>query len=168
MIKIIYTTLPMREQTENTTFSCNDDQCKTLQLYWNGVKGIVHLRSTDGVGHIPGIFSLHAAYSALRHFFSGQSVFSANYSSSRPSSYWQPLFIALIVPGFSVLLDLGEKETLDWDNKYQPSGAGGTRSPPATPQRLQCRTACHWAPKWLTGSGKVSTPRFLGILSNFR
>ena len=24
------------------------------------------------------------------------------------------------------------------------------------------------APKWLTGSGKVSTPRFWGILSNFR
>ena len=24
------------------------------------------------------------------------------------------------------------------------------------------------APKWPTGSGKVSTPRFLGVLSNFR
>ena len=26
--------------------------------------------------------------------------------------------------------------------KYQPSGAGGTRSPPATPDRLQHLTAC--------------------------
>ena len=52
-------------------------------------------------------------------------------------------------------------------NQYQPSGAGGTRSPPATPHCLQRRTACQWAPKWPTGSGKVSTPRFLGILGNF-
>ena len=43
----------------------------------------------------------------------------------------------------------------------------------ALAHRLQCRTACkiqngrQGAPKWLTGSGKVSTPRFLGILSNF-
>ena len=27
--------------------------------------------------------------------------------------------------------------------KYQPSGEGGTRSPPATPHHLQCRTACN-------------------------
>merc|ERR1711954_254082 len=27
---------------------------------------------------------------------------------------------------------------------------------------------CQGAPKWPTGSGKVSTPRFLGVLSNFR
>ena len=39
---------------------------------------------------------------------------------------------------------------------------------------LQCRTArkiqygCQGAPEYQTGSGKVSTPRFLGILSNFR
>ena len=30
--------------------------------------------------------------------------------------------------------------------KYQPSGAGGTRSPPATPHRLQRPTACNAAP----------------------
>ena len=30
--------------------------------------------------------------------------------------------------------------------KYQPSGAGGTRSPPATPHRLQRRTAYNTAP----------------------
>ena len=35
-----------------------------------------------------------------------------------------------------------------------PSGEGGTRSPPATQHRLQ-------NPKWPTGSGKVSTSRFL-------
>ena len=46
-------------------------------------------------------------------------------------------------------------------SKYQPSGAGGTRSPPATPHRLQRRTACQWAPKWSTGSGKGSNPRLL-------
>ena len=57
--------------------------------------------------------------------------------------------------------------------KYQPSGAGGTRSPPAAPHRLQRRTACkiqngrQGAPKWQRGSGKVSTPRFVGVLSNF-
>ena len=44
----------------------------------------------------------------------------------------------------------------------------------ALAHRLQRRTACkihngrQGAPKWPTGSGKVSTPRFLGILSNFR
>ena len=43
----------------------------------------------------------------------------------------------------------------------------------ALAHRLQCRTACkiqngcQGAPKWPTGSGKVYTPRFLGILSNF-
>ena len=44
----------------------------------------------------------------------------------------------------------------------------------ALTHRLQRRTACkiqngrQGAPKWQTGSGKVSTPRFLGVLSNFR
>ena len=31
-------------------------------------------------------------------------------------------------------------------DKYQPSGAWGTRSPPAMPHRLQRRTACNAAP----------------------
>ena len=52
-------------------------------------------------------------------------------------------------------------------SEYQPSGAGGTRSPPATPHRLQRRTACQWAPKWPTGSGKGSNPRLLGAPVNF-
>ena len=44
----------------------------------------------------------------------------------------------------------------------------------ALAHRLQRRNACkiqngrQGAPKWLTGSGKVSIPKFLGILSNFR
>ena len=44
----------------------------------------------------------------------------------------------------------------------------------ALANRPQLRTACkiqngrQGAPKWQRGSGKVSTPRFLGILSNFR
>ena len=43
----------------------------------------------------------------------------------------------------------------------------------ALANRLQRRTACkiqngrQGAPKWQRGSGKVSTPRFLGVLSNF-
>ena len=43
----------------------------------------------------------------------------------------------------------------------------------ALAHRLQCRTACkiqngrQEATKLPTGSGKVSTPKFLGILSNF-
>ena len=43
----------------------------------------------------------------------------------------------------------------------------------ALANRLQHRTACkiqngrHGALKWPTGSGKVFTPRFLGVLSNF-
>ena len=39
----------------------------TFILEWG--KGLVHWRSTHGAGHIPGILSLHAAYSALRNFF---------------------------------------------------------------------------------------------------
>ena len=43
----------------------------------------------------------------------------------------------------------------------------------ALANRLQRRTTCkiqngrQGAPKWQRGSGKVSTPRFLGVLSNF-
>ena len=68
MINIIYAASTMHAKTEKTTFSCKDNQCKT---FWSGVKGLVHCRSTCGAGHIPlcGIFSLHAAQSALRHFF---------------------------------------------------------------------------------------------------
>ena len=38
----------------------------TFTLEWG--KGLVHWLSRHGAGHIPGIFFLHAAYSALRHF----------------------------------------------------------------------------------------------------
>ena len=47
-------------------------------------------------------------------------------------------------------------------------------APGALAHRLQRRTACkiqngrQLAPKWPRGSGQVSTPRFWGILSNFR
>ena len=53
-------------------------------------------------------------------------------------------------------------------DKYEPSGEGGTRSPPATLHHLQNPKWPPRATKWRTGSGKVSTPRFLGVLSNFR
>ena len=39
----------------------------TFILEWG--QGLVYWRSTHCTGHIPGIFPLHAAYSALRHFF---------------------------------------------------------------------------------------------------
>ena len=41
-------------------------------------------------------------------------------------------------------------------------------APGALAHRPQRRTACQWAPKWPTGSGKVSTPRFWGAPVNFR
>ena len=44
--------------------------------------------------------------------------------------------------------------------QYQPSGEGGTRSMPAPLHLLP-------NPKWPTGSGKMSTPRFLGVLNIF-
>ena len=47
--------------------------------------------------------------------------------------------------------------------QYQPSGVGGTHSPPATSQRLQNLKWPPWGPQWPTGS----TPWFLGVLSNF-
>ena len=45
-------------------------------------------------------------------------------------------------------------------NKYQPSDARGTRSPPATPHCLKNK-------KWPTWSGKGSNSRFLGVPNNF-
>ena len=52
----------------------------TSILEWG--KGLVYWRSTHGAGHIPGIFSLHAAYSALRHF-SSKVVFYFRLSSTK-------------------------------------------------------------------------------------
>ena len=52
--------------------------------------------------------------------------------------------------------------------KYKPSSEGGTHSLPATPHHLQNPKWLPGAPKWPMGSGKVPTPRFLGVLSNFR
>ena len=58
MINIIYEALPMLAQAEKTTFSCKDDQCIALHIYWSRGNGLVHRRSTHGTGHIPlcGIF----------------------------------------------------------------------------------------------------------------
>ena len=38
MIDVIYAALPMCAQTEKTTFSCKDDQGKSLYVYWSGAK----------------------------------------------------------------------------------------------------------------------------------
>ena len=59
-----------------------------------------------------------------------------------------------------------KKNVLFWNTSLAAKGA--------LTHRLQRRTACkiqngcQGTPKWRTGSGKVSTPRFLGVLSNFR
>ena len=50
--------------------------------------------------------------------------------------------------------------------KYQAIGEEGTRSTPETPAKIQ--NGCKGAPKWPRGSGKVSSPRFLGVPVNFR
>merc|ERR1711942_374612 len=42
------------------------------------------------------------------------------------------------------------------DFRYQPSGAGGTRSPPATPYRLQ-------NPKWPPGGPKMADRVWKGV-----
>ena len=39
-MNIIYTALPMRAQTEKTTFSSKDDKGKFLHVYWSGAKGL--------------------------------------------------------------------------------------------------------------------------------
>ena len=41
MIDIIYAALPMREETEKTTFSSKDDLGKSVHVYWSGGKGLV-------------------------------------------------------------------------------------------------------------------------------
>ena len=61
--------------------------------------------------------------------------------------------------GAKIWIRVGEKSNLKTEKelycvlirvgmykKYQPSGDGGTRSPPATPHRLQRRTACNTPP----------------------
>jgi len=60
----------------------------------------------------------------------------------------------------------GKKEKTDENTSLAAKGA--------LANRLQRRTACkiqngrQGAPKWQRGSGKVSTPRFLGVPVNFR
>ena len=63
-------------------------------------------------------------------------------------------------------VDDGEKEKKKENTSLAAKGA--------LANRLQRRTACkiqngrQGAPKWQRGSGKVSTPRFLGVPVNFR
>ena len=74
--------------------------------------------------------------------------------------------------GHRIMLDNDIPNTIYWTtiNYINTSLA----APGALAHRLQRRAACkiqngrQWAPKWPTGSGKVSTTRFLGVLSNFR
>ena len=91
------------------------DLCKTLHLYWSGVKGLVHWRSTHGTGNIPGIFSLHAAYSALRHFFylSTSSSGKVVQWDARKLGHW-----SIGIPGHWDTLTLGHRDTgtpVYWD-----------------------------------------------------
>ena len=61
-----------RRQVQNFTFI----------LEWG--KGLVHWRSTHG--HISGIFSLHAAYSAMRHFLEYMKIMKTSWDWAVPSS----------------------------------------------------------------------------------
>ena len=36
MINTIYAALPMHTETKKTTFSCYDDYCKAVHIYWSG------------------------------------------------------------------------------------------------------------------------------------
>ena len=40
IINIIYAALPMHAQIEKTTFSCKDDYCKALHIYWSGARNL--------------------------------------------------------------------------------------------------------------------------------
>ena len=48
MIDIIHVALPMRAQTEKTTFSCKDDGAKSLHVYWSWAKGLVKIKTVPG------------------------------------------------------------------------------------------------------------------------
>ena len=52
----------------------------------------------------------------------------------------------------------GEKKwkKMEWSGKYQPSGAGGTRSPTATLHRLQ-------NPKWPPGAPEMADGVWKGV-----
>ena len=52
--------------------------------------------------------------------------------------------------------DGDEKKNVEKSRKYQPSGAGGTRSPPATPHRLQ-------NPKWPPVGPKMADGVWKGV-----
>ena len=56
MINITYAALHMRAQTEKTTFSCKDDQCKTLHLYWSGAKDLFIDEAHTALGIFPVCF----------------------------------------------------------------------------------------------------------------
>ena len=53
-------------------------------------------------------------------------------------------------------------------NEYQPSNAGGTHSPPATPHPLEQRTQhCQLNPKWPQGAPKYPMGSGKGLLLGF-
>ena len=76
----------------------------------------------------------------------------------------------------------GSSKQLSQNNYFDPStpsmgkGCNGGKNTSlaakgALAHRLQCLQNPKFlpgGPKWPTGSGKVTTPRFLGVLSNFR
>ena len=52
-------------------------------------------------------------------------------------------------------------------SRLNPDQNTSLAAPGALAHRLQRRTACQWAPKWPTGSGKGSNPRLLAAPVNF-
>ena len=67
-----------------------------------------------------------------------------------------------------------KKEQKAEEEKENNEGNASLAAKGALAHCLKCRTTFKiqngrkGAPKWPTGSGKVSTPWFLGVLSNFR
>ena len=100
------------------------------------------------------------------------------YLHSQNLSCWSASFQG-ICPDYKLILDeiisylqapniLLQKEEVPLKNsiliqEYQPSGEGGTCSPPAMLHPLQKRNGHQGAPKWPKVFGKVSTPKFLGV-----
>ena len=84
--------------------------------------------------------------------------------------------VNLVLPHFLVqwLFAQWKLMNLEDDLKKEKDPNTSLAAKGALAHLLQRRTACkiqngrQGAPKWPPGSGKVSNPRFLGILSNFR
>ena len=104
----------MCAQTEKTTFSCKDNSCKALHIYWSGGKGLVHSRSTHGAGHIPlcGIFIVLITYCVHRHVckYSSMNLFKYASTNYKCITHFKFTSMTAYQPKFSLIR--GRKETI--------------------------------------------------------